>query len=114
MSLITSFVPLDLYGLFAIGMLVFAMGLFLWKKLRKIEARLNRLRGEVNKLNQLESRRLLIALNSGKNGEANIERAEPSNSSIVPEIADIHSMGAHALAVADSADVSRDADHSAK
>ena len=106
---------LDQYALFAIGMLVvFAVGLFFWKKLRKIEVRLDNLRGEPNELHLIEHRRFLVALKSGADGEAKIERAKPSNLSIVPEIADIHSAGTHSLAAADSADISRDGDRPAK
>jgi hypothetical protein len=105
---------LDQYALFAIGMLVvFAAGLFLWKKLRKIEVRLDNLRGEVNQLRLIEARRFLVALNSGASPGAEIERAEPSNSSIVPDIADIHSEDTR-LAVADSANISRDGDRPVK
>jgi hypothetical protein len=92
----------DQYGLFAIGMLVvFAAGLFLWKKLRKIEVQLDDLREEVNRLNLIEERRFLVGLNSPKArqgtraahrpGDAKFERAESSNSSIVPEIDDSES-----------------------
>jgi hypothetical protein len=57
----------DQYALFAIGMLVvFAAGLFLWKKLRKIEVELGNLREEVNHLNLIEQRRFLVGLNSSK------------------------------------------------
>jgi hypothetical protein len=93
----------DQYALLAIGMLVvFAAGLFLWKKLRKIEVELDNLREEVNHLNLIEKRRFLVGLNSSKahpapahsgssgaTGDAKFERAESSNSSIVPEISQI-------------------------
>src|SRR5262245_23680128 len=90
----------------SVGPFAMAAGLFLWRKLRKIEVRLDHLRGEVNRLNLIEARRFLVALSSGANPGAEIERAEPSNSSIVPDIADIHSEHTP-LAVADSADISR-------
>jgi hypothetical protein len=71
MSLDTRGVLLDQlphqYALFAIGMLVvFAAGLFRWKKLRKIEVQLDNLREEVNHLNLSEARRFLAGLNSSK------------------------------------------------
>jgi hypothetical protein len=100
----------DQYVLFAIGMLVvFAAGLFLWKKLRKIEVQLDNLWEQVNHLNVIEQRRFLVGLNSSKarkgtraahraragppgaTGDAKFEIAESSNSSIVPEIADSES-----------------------
>jgi hypothetical protein len=90
----------DQYALFAIGMLVvFAAGLFLWKKLRKIEVELDNLREEVNHLNLIEQRRFLVGLNFAQGAprnrsarrEAKFERAESSNSSIVPEIPDSES-----------------------
>jgi hypothetical protein len=57
----------DQYALFAFGMLVvFAAGLFLWKRLRKIEVQLENLREEVNHLNAIEQRRFLVGLNSPK------------------------------------------------
>jgi hypothetical protein len=65
MSSDTLVVLLDQYALFAIGMLViFAAGLFLWRKFRKIEAQLDNLREEVNNLNLIESRRFLVGLSS--------------------------------------------------
>jgi hypothetical protein len=101
---------LDQYALFAIGMLVvFAAGLFLWKKLRKIEVQLDNLWEQVNHLNVIEQRRFLVGLNSSKarkgtraahraragppgaTGDAKFEIAESTNSSIVPEIADSES-----------------------
>jgi hypothetical protein len=116
-------VLLEQYALFAIGMLVvFAAGLFLWKKLRKIEIQLDNLQEEVNRLNLIEARRFLVDLNSskarqgtratqraraglpaappatrahphssGETSDAKFERAESSNSSIVPEIDDSES-----------------------
>jgi hypothetical protein len=79
----------DQFVLFAIGMLVIVgLGLFLWKKLRKIEVRLDDLRREVNRLNLMEERHFLLGLDSGSDGEAKIKRAQPSNLSIVPEVAD--------------------------
>jgi hypothetical protein len=67
MSTDTLVVLLDQYALFAIGMLViFAAGLFLWRKFRKIEAQLDNLRDEVNHLNLIEQRRFLVGLNSSK------------------------------------------------
>jgi hypothetical protein len=80
---------LDHYTLLAIGLPV-AVGLLLWRKLRKIEGRLGDLRREMDQLNLAEERRLLISLSSASNGEAKSERAE-SNPSIVPEISDNNS-----------------------
>jgi hypothetical protein len=57
----------DQYALFAFGMLVVvAAGLFLWKKVRKIEVQLDNLREEVNHLSAIEQRRFLVGLNSSK------------------------------------------------
>ncbi len=85
-----------LIAAFALGMIVvFAAGLLFWtgcrRGFRRIEARLDTLRAEVNALRAVEERNVLIALNSSKpNGRAN--KTEPS---IVPEIADIQSGNAN-------------------
>ena len=80
---------LDQYGLFAIGMIV-ALGavLFLWRKFRRVEVRLDDLRREVDQLNLIEERRFLLALTPRSNREPKIEEPESSDPSIVPEIAD--------------------------
>ena len=80
---------LDQYGLFAVGMIV-VLGavLFLWRRLRRVEVRLDDLRREVNQLNLVEERRFLLALSPRSNGDAKIEGVASSNPSIVPEIAD--------------------------
>jgi hypothetical protein len=71
------------------AIVVFAVGLLLWRGIRRIEARLDTLRAEVSTLSAVEQRNFLIALrSSSETGKAN--EAEPS---IVPEIADLQSNG---------------------
>jgi hypothetical protein len=103
MSLDTRDVLLDQllhqYALFAIGMLVvFAAGLFLWKKLRKIEVQLDNLREEVNHLNLIEARRFLAGLNSSKARQetraGQRARAGPSSPAAPPAPAHPGSSGA--------------------
>jgi hypothetical protein len=89
----------DQYALFAIGMLVvFAAGLFLWKKLRKIEVQLDNLREEVNHLNLIEARRFLVGLNSSKARQGTRAgqraRAGPSSPAAPPAPAHPGSSGA--------------------
>jgi hypothetical protein len=87
---------LDQYVLFAIGLLVVVVvGLLLRKRLRKIETRLDDLRREMNRLNVIEERRFFRALPTASNREAKIASAEPSNPSIVPELADNPSVETH-------------------
>ena len=82
---------LDQYAFFAIGMLVvLAVGLLFWKKLRKIEVQLDNVCRGVDELKLIEARRFHAALNSDAIPWAKMKRAEPSNSSVVPEIADTH------------------------
>jgi hypothetical protein len=91
-------VLLDQYALFAIGMLVvFAAGLFLWKKLRKIEVQLDNLQEEVSRLNLIEARRFLVGLNSSEARQgtraAQRARAGPPLPAAPPARAHSHSSG---------------------
>jgi hypothetical protein len=96
MSLDTSSLINEYWLVFCGAFLVFLVGVFiarqgvLRKRVRKVEAQLNELSGAVHQLKQLESRRFLVALKSGAIGAAT-SRVEPSNLSIVPEVADINS-----------------------
>jgi hypothetical protein len=99
MSLDTLVVFLDQYALFAFGVLVvFAAGLFLWKKLRKIEVQLDNLREEVNHLNLIETRRFLVGLNSSKARQgtraAHRARAGPPSPAAPPAPVNPRSSGA--------------------
>jgi hypothetical protein len=88
----------DQYVLFAIGMLVvFAAGLFLWKKLRKIEVQLDNLWEQVNHLNVIEQRRFLVGLSPKarkRTRAAHRARAGPSSPAAPPAPARPGSSGA--------------------
>jgi hypothetical protein len=80
MSADTVTVLLNQYWLPYVGVLIiFAAGVALWNKVRKIEVRLVKIRAEVDQLNLIETRRFLGRNNRGS-GDVNIEDAVRSKS----------------------------------
>jgi hypothetical protein len=99
--------PLNLlneYTIFAIGTIaLLAVGVLIWRGVRRIELRLDTLRAEVSALSAVEQRNFLIALRSSDvSGEAHsLVESEPS---IVPELADGQSGDANSAAAESGAD----------
>lgn len=96
-ALDTSINLFNAYWPFACGVLVIFVvgiplvrGVFLRKRLCKIEARLSDISAAMNKLQQIESRRFLEALKSGTIGEV-VSKEDPDALSIVPEVAEMNS-----------------------
>jgi len=84
-------------------LVIFVVGVFLVslrKRLGTIEDRISELSKTVNRLRQAEERRFMVALKSGTITEAN-SAIDPSNLSIVPEVADVSTHSTH-IPVADN------------
>jgi hypothetical protein len=71
------------YAALGVGAFLVAL-IFIWKKLRVLDAQLEQMSAEINQLQIQESRRLLMALNAKPNASGS--KAEPNNMPVGPNI----------------------------